>query len=68
MNKIIKINKNKMLINGKGGPLLLNSEIKKGKGISPIILEEEKQLMVGKGVVLKNGNNNMRRKPLKLNI
>lgn len=68
MNKIIKINKNKMM-NGRGsGPLLLNNEIKKGKGV-PVILEEEQQkLMVGKGVVLKNGNNNMRRKPLKLNI
>ena len=67
MSKIIKINKNK-LINGLGGPLLLNSEIKIGKGSpSAVILEEEQQKMIGKGVVLKN-NNNLKRKPLRLNI
>lgn len=67
MSKIIKINKNK-LMNGLGGPLLLNSEIKMGKGSpSAVILEEEQQKMIGKGVVLKN-NNNLKRKPLRLNI
>ena len=67
MSKIIKINKNK-LMNGLGGPLLLNSEIKIGKGSpSAVILEEEQQKMIGKGVVLKN-NNNLKRKPLRLNI
>lgn len=70
MNKILKSNKGKIF---KGSGPLINKDLmnnnKYGSGTSSVIVENRKEdLMVGSGVVLNNMNNNIKRKPLRLNI
>jgi hypothetical protein len=70
MNKIIKINNNKMIKkNGMGSPVLVEQQQQQLLGMGSPILIEPQNLLIGKGVILnKPYNPNLRRKPLKLNI
>ena len=57
--------RNNNKIEGKGVPLLIDED-KKGAGIQPILIEENRELIVGKGVV--KYNRDFKRKPIKLLI